>query len=193
MFKAFPEEAERIMHIRDMGQTPLTNTAEQLARLLMTEYDKKFPMVTEMLNSEMEKADVIGEVRTELGRRITFDHNRATTKSGLDTTKMNAYKKNQRFGSYKALNYYNQGTAADIMKAGMVKAYEEGIFDEDRLGMPHLTVHDELDLSYHPDMYKELMYLKEAMENAIELSVPIIVDVEVGKNWGSVKELKNSA
>jgi len=174
MLRSF-DDAERTELIKNMGFIPLTNTAEQLARILMTRYDERFTMVTDQLNAEMELAEMTGETRTELGRRITFNE-RTISKNG------------QRYhGSYKALNYYNQGTAADIMKSGMVLAWEDGLFNEERLGAPHLTVHDELDLSYHPDMEGDIKDLKFIMEQAVQLNVPIVVDEEYGTNWGDVK------
>jgi len=44
---------------------------------------------------------------------------------------------------HKSLNAKIQGSAADIMKKAMVDLYKSGVFDE--IGIPHLTVHDELD------------------------------------------------
>jgi len=189
MFKAFNAE-ERDEAVRKLGYTPLTNTAEQLARLLITMYDERFPMVMNQLQKELKLADKTGEVRTQLGRRITFDlKSHKQTQQGMSAELAAKLHGDERFGSYKALNYYNQGTSADIMKMGMVLAWEDGLFVPSRLGAPHLTVHDELDFSYHPDMRKDLDNLKIIMQEAIQLSVPIIVDEEFGTNWGNVKEI----
>jgi DNA polymerase I-like protein with 3'-5' exonuclease and polymerase domains len=91
----------------------------------------------------------------------------------------------QRFGTYKAFNAIDQGSAADIMKKAMVDCYEAGIFDK----LPcHLTVHDELDVSVPRtkegrEAFKEMVHL---MENTYKLKVPMIVDSDTGDNWGDV-------
>ena len=94
------------------------------------------------------------------------------------------YGKIQRAFTHKALNRKLQGGAADVMKKAMVDVYEAGIFDE--VGYPLLTVHDELDFDDTGDLdnpvWKEMMRL---METCIpEISVPIKVDMDIGKNWG---------
>jgi hypothetical protein len=54
-------------------------------------------------------------------------------------------------------------------------------------GAPHLTVHDELDGSYHDDKAgrEALRELKHLMETCVELRVPLRVDAGTGPNWGS--------
>ena len=83
------------------------------------------------------------------------------------------------------MNRRLQGSAADLMKKAMVDAHKAGIFD--RVGFPHITVHDELDFSYHDDYKEDFLDLKNIMENAIPLKVPVIADFEFGSNWGNVK------
>lgn len=76
-----------------------------------------------------------------------------------------------------------QGTAADIMKKAMVDADEKGLFEILDL---HLTVHDELDVSFDPNKkidVEALQELKETMEKTVSLSVPIKVDCHTGRNW----------
>jgi len=70
-----------------------------------------------------------------------------------------------------------------------VDAYESGLFNE-LGGVPHLTVHDELDNSYHPDTWKALKRLQTCMEEAITLNVPIVLDMESGSNWANVRRMK---
>jgi hypothetical protein len=53
--------------------------------------------------------------------------------------------------------------------------------------MPHLQVHDELDISVgSPEQIKKI---KDIMETCVELRVPIKVDVEIGPNWGDAKDI----
>ncbi|MCB1212672.1 MAG: hypothetical protein KDK40_00055, partial [Chlamydiia bacterium] len=77
-----------------------------------------------------------------------------------------------------------QGTAADLIKIAMIsvdrRLREEGVKTK-----MILQVHDELIFEV-PQGECELvkMWVKEEMEGAMELKVPLIVDVAVGKNWG---------
>jgi len=60
----------------------------------------------------------------------------------------------------------------------MLELYKTGI-------IPHIQVHDELDISVKDD--KEAKRIVEIMESAVELEVPNKVDYESGKNWGDIK------
>jgi DNA polymerase I-like protein with 3'-5' exonuclease and polymerase domains len=82
----------------------------------------------------------------------------------------------KRAFTYKALNKLIQGSAADMTKKAMVDLYKEGI-------IPHIQVHDELDISVDGNADK----IKEIMESAVELEVPNKVDYESGPNWGNIK------
>lgn len=87
--------------------------------------------------------------------------------------------------SRKLHSFFNrliQGSAADIMKTGMVEAHERGLFN---VLIPHLTVHDEMDCSIPPTKEgKEAQSeLTHVMEQAVKLDVPLIVDCHTGANW----------
>ena len=82
----------------------------------------------------------------------------------------------KRAFTYKALNKLIQGSAADMTKKAMVDLYKEGI-------IPHIQVHDELDISVNNNADK----IKEIMESAVDLEVPNKVDYESGPNWGTIK------
>jgi len=75
-----------------------------------------------------------------------------------------------------------QGSAADIMKKGMLDAYNKGLFEELVL---HLTVHDELDTSFRDNKAgnEALRELTHTLENTVKLDVPILVDCHTGDNW----------
>lgn len=54
-----------------------------------------------------------------------------------------------------------------------------------------LQVHDELLFECDPKIIKAVaIMIKEKMENALKLSVPVVVDLKVGPNWGEMKQLK---
>jgi len=60
----------------------------------------------------------------------------------------------------------------------MIELYKEKI-------IPHIQVHDELDVSVKDD--KEAKKIVKIMESAVELEVPNKVDYESGENWGNIK------
>ena len=82
----------------------------------------------------------------------------------------------KRAFTYKALNKLIQGSAADMTKKAMIELHKEGI-------IPHIQVHDELDISVDNNADK----IKDIMEFAVELEVPNKVDYESGPNWGTIK------
>lgn len=105
-----------------------------------------------------------GYIETVLGRRARLNH------------------KNK---SYIMINRLIQGSAADILKKAINDIYTEGLFD---VALPHLTVHDELDLSIpkSKEGREATKAIKNTMETAVKLNVPIIVDAAIGNNWQDV-------
>lgn len=157
-------------------------------------YATSFPAAKRVMQECSTKASTTGEIRTILNRRSTFElWEPAGRRKGFAlpfAQAVESYGTNiRRHKTYKALNRKLQGSAADLLKKGMLDAYKEGLFAPDRLGFPHVTVHDELDFSYHPDQREDAYLLKIIIENAIKLKVPVIMDAEVGTNWGNVKEI----
>lgn len=88
-----------------------------------------------------------------------------------------------------AVNMPVQGTAADVMKLAMIAVHEQieaGKIDARMV----LQVHDELVFEVHKDNIKKAAkQIKAIMENVVDLNVPLLVDVEVGMNWGDLKDL----
>ena len=91
------------------------------------------------------------------------------------------------FAERMAMNTPIQGTAADIMKLAMIAVagrLREGNFKSRIL----LQVHDELVLeAVEPEIPTLAAMLKEEMEGAAKLSVPLVVDIHTGKNWAEAK------
>lgn len=80
-----------------------------------------------------------------------------------------------------------QGTAADIIKKAMIQA-REAIRQQGLKSRMLLQVHDELVVeapTSEMDIVKRL--LQSAMENAVQLSVPLLVDIKQGKTWAETK------
>lgn len=88
-----------------------------------------------------------------------------------------------------AVNMPIQGTAADLMKMAMIAIHRElpKISADSRM---LLQVHDELVFEVPTaDVHRVASFVKETMETIEKLSVPIVVDVSTGKNWGEMNKL----
>ena len=91
------------------------------------------------------------------------------------------------FGERVAMNAPIQGTAADIIKIAMVKAYN-ALSENCPEARLILQVHDELICEVPESMAdKAAQILKDEMENAVSLSVPLRADVKIGKSWFETK------
>jgi DNA polymerase I-like protein with 3'-5' exonuclease and polymerase domains len=167
-----------------MGKNKLQaelGVSKENAEDLFRTYHDKVPFVKMLMESVMRRAQDKGRVRTLLGRRCRFNlwepnqfgihralpHEEALAEHGPGI---------KRAFTYKALNKLIQGSAADMTKKAMVDLYKEGI-------IPHIQVHDELDISVSDNADK----IKKIMESAVQLEVPNKVDYESGPNWGTIK------
>lgn len=162
------------------------------AKHLFDSYHAAVPFARETMQYYMDMIDRIGYVSTFAGRRSQFP--KWTSRAWRDDAEamdfedaLMEYGRVKRAFSHKGLNRVLQGGAADIMKRAMVRCFEDGIFDA--TGIPLLTVHDELDFvdDGAPDsVWAEMAHIMETC--APELSIPIMVDHEVGRSWGEVVE-----
>lgn len=157
-------------------------------------YHAGAPYVKATMTSVSEDADRDGYVRTILGRKGYFD-TYVPTRGGYGEIALPFERAVAKWGYniskdklYKAINYKIQGSAADCMKMAMVSGVRSGIFDE--VGVPRLTVHDELVFSVEErtPRYEEAMreYVHMA-ENCLPFSVPILFDSGYGTTWGNAK------
>jgi DNA polymerase-1 len=145
------------------------------AKKYIQSYLNSFPRVTEFMDETVENAKRDGYVKTIFGRRRYIPELSATNKIM------------QAFGKRAAMNAPIQGAAADIIKLAMVKVYRR--FAEE---MPDarliLQVHDELILEVPEEQAERAAeILKEEMESAVNLAVPMTVDAHCGKSWYDAK------
>jgi DNA polymerase I-like protein with 3'-5' exonuclease and polymerase domains len=151
---------------------------------LMNAYHRRAPFIKPLSDGCMRQAASTGEIRTLLGRKRRF-----TAWSVWDREKKEfavVYKRvpgARRAFTHAALNARIQGSAADIMKKAMVDVYESGVIAE--IGIPQLTVHDELDGSFPKTKRgrEAVKEMKRIMENVVKLLVPLRADLGTGKNW----------
>ena len=89
----------------------------------------------------------------------------------------------RQFGERAAMNAPIQGTAADIMKIAMIDVYH-GLKEAGLRSKLILQVHDELLIETYEDEIEQVKeILSSKMKHAAELSVPLEVDLNTGKNW----------
>lgn len=140
------------------------------AQKYMDLYFQRYPGVQQFMTDIREKAKAQGYVETLFGRRLYLP----------DINSSNAMR---RKGAERvAINAPMQGTAADIIKRAMIKIDEVIRHDPDIEMI--MQVHDELVFevrSEKVEFFRE--QIKQHMEAAAELVVPLIVEVGVGQNW----------
>jgi len=157
---------------------------------LLNEYHRRAPFIKPLSGIYQDQAEEHGEITTLLGRKRRFNKwqvKGVVDKQGIPILFDKRVANSQRAFTYRALNAYIQGSAADVLKQAMVLLWEGGVCDV--LGAPHLTVHDELDVSVPKnkvgrEAFKEMVH---TMETAVDLAIPLLVDHGLGKNWGEAK------
>ncbi len=88
-----------------------------------------------------------------------------------------------------AINMPVQGTAADIMKIAMIRTAERLAAEKLNARMI-LQVHDELVLEVEQShVARAAAAVRESMENAFELSAPLLTELQVGPNWAEMEPL----
>lgn len=154
---------------------------------IINEYHAKAPFIRPLMNDVSRRAGQTGIIRTLLGRQRNFNkwEKREGKRLLLSDVQQPGY---SRAFLHKALNALIQGSAADVMKKAMVDCYEAGLFDV--IGIPMLTVHDELDgdfEEYNPQHVEALNEVRHIMQTCVELKVPLIADMKTGNNWMECK------
>lgn len=129
------------------------------AQSILDAFDAGVPFLKLMAKFCSERAKQYGYIKTPTGRRSRFP-----------------VQNGQRMFLHKAFNRLVQGTSACMMKTSMVSMYEM-----DNI-VPLATVHDENDISWGEQRIVDLAV--KHMVESFPLSVPIVVDVATGNNWG---------
>ena len=154
------------------------------AEVLLGQYHEKVPFIKGLQDQCARVAMDRGYIRTLAGRRCHFDLWEHKYDKSVPLPLEEAREKYgdvlKRSYTYKALNRLIQGSAADMTKLAMLGLWEEGI-------VPHVQVHDEVDISIQDD--EQAAKVSRIMENCVELAVPLVVDTELGPNWGSTEEI----
>ncbi|HLV09696.1 MAG TPA: DNA polymerase I, partial [Halanaerobiales bacterium] len=150
---------------RDLG------ISRQAAEEYIERYFNRFTGVKEYMSRIIEQAKEEGYVTTIMNRRRYIPEIRSR----------NYHRRS--FAERTAINTPIQGSAADIMKVAMIRVYKH-LKEKEYQSRLLLQVHDELVIETPEDeLDRVAREVKEEMEIAAKLDVPLIADVQTGTNW----------
>ncbi len=161
--------------ISDFGLGEQLGIGRKEAKAYIEQYLEEYSGIKKYMGDVVEKAQQKGYAETQFGR-----------KRYIQELKSNNYMVRE-FGKRAAMNTPIQGTAADIMKIAMIKVYNE-IKKRNLKSKIVLQVHDEMMIEApieEKEQIKEI--LKQSMETAVTLKVPLIADISEASNWYDCK------
>ena len=154
---------------RDLG------ISKKEAGKYIDDYFLAYPRMKEFLDGLVAEGKEAGEVKTMYGRIRPIPE--------LSSSNF----MQRQFGERIAMNSPIQGTAADIIKIAMIRVSDE-LKKQNMKSRMILQVHDELLIEAAEEEVDEVKkILKEEMEHAASLSVPLLADMHTGKNWYEAK------
>jgi len=153
---------------------------EDEARSFIEDYFTRYPKIKKFIDGIIKEAQSRGYVKTITGRvRYLPDIN----SSNRDL---------REFSFRQAINTPIQGTAADIIKIAMVNIFKE-FGKEELFSKLILQVHDELVFDVNKKELKKVVdIVKDNMENSINLVVPLVANLKIGKNWLELSPLTSN-
>lgn len=151
------------------------NIPRKEAKEYMDIYFNRYPNIKKYLDGVIESTTENGYITTMFNRRRFIKEIESSNKI------------TKALGERLAMNAPIQGTAADIIKIAMIRVYNR--LKEEKLNSKLiLQVHDELILNVKQSENEKVMQIvKEEMENAVKLSVPLDVDINEGITWYEAK------
>ena len=164
-----------IYGISSFGLSENLGITPKEAKMFIDNYFESYPGIKEYMDKTIEKAYDDGYVKTLMGRRRYIEE--------LKNKNVFIRKSGERI----ALNTPIQGTSADIIKKAMIDISKE--FKKRNIKSKMiLQVHDELVFDCLKEEVDEVSSIvKDLMENAVELNVPLKVDLESGNDWYQAK------
>ena len=161
--------------ISDFGLGEQLGIGRKKAKQYIDEYLEQYSGIKRFMDNIIERAKEQGYVETLFHRRRY-----------IPELKSNNYMVRQ-FGSRAAMNTPIQGTAADIMKIAMIKVYKK-IKEQGLKSKIVLQVHDEMMIEVPIDEKEQVeKIMKESMESAATLKVPLIAEISSADNWYECK------
>jgi DNA polymerase-1 len=160
-----------IYGVSAFGLSNQTSLSRGEAKELIETYYETYPKLRSYMDSQIHFARENGYVETVLGRRRYLK----------DINSRNAVVRGA--AERNAVNAPIQGSAADIIKLAMINIYKR-FQKENFKSKMLLQVHDELVFDAHKDELETIKpIIKQEMENAFKLAVPLDVEIGVGENW----------
>ena len=134
-------------------------------------YFSRYPGVKDYMERTRERAREQGYVETVFGRRLYLPDINASNMQ------------RRQYAERTAINAPMQGTAADIIKLAMINLDEAIVTQQHDIRMI-MQVHDELVFEVNNRIVEYgVNLIREKMVSAVELTIPLVVDVGVGSNW----------
>ncbi len=164
-----------IYGISDYGLAQDIGCSRSQAKQYIEVYFERFPMVKSYMDGNVNFAKQNGYITTLMGRRRKIPE--------LASTNYNV----RQFGERASMNMPLQGTASDIIKIAMNRVYA-ALKQNNLESKLILQIHDELIVDCKKEEVTQVVnILREEMEGAVRLSVPLKVDVNMGSNWFDCK------
>ena len=161
--------------ISDFGLGEQLGIGRKAAKAYIDQYLEEYSGIKKYMEEIVEKAKQKGYAETKFGR-----------KRYIQELKSNNYMIRE-FGKRAAMNTPIQGTAADIMKIAMIKVLKE-IKEKNLKSKIVLQVHDEMMIEAPIEEKEQIkQILKQSMESAARLKVPLIADISEASNWYDCK------
>ena len=161
--------------ISDFGLGEQLGIGRKAAKTYIDQYLEEYSGIKKYMEDVVEKAKQKGYAETKFGR-----------KRYIQELKSNNYMIRE-FGKRAAMNTPIQGTAADIMKIAMIKVFRE-IKERNLKSKIVLQVHDEMMIEAPIEEKEQIkQILKQSMESAVTLKVPLIADISEAINWYDCK------
>lgn len=161
--------------IGDFSLAQDLNITKAEAKRYIDNYLERYPKVKEYMDKVINEAENKQYVTTILNRRRFIPEITASNKIL------------KALGKRLAMNAPIQGSAADIIKLAMVNVYKE-LTERNLKSKLILQVHDELILNVYKDELNEVTTLvRKEMEEVLDLSVPLEVDINIGETWYEAK------
>ena len=156
------------------GLQQATDLSREEAELFISTYFNRYPGVKQYIEMTKKQAAALGYVQTLLGRRRYIPEINSTNRLAREAAER------------MAINMPIQGTSADIIKIAMINLHQEMVKRKMKALMM-LQVHDELVFEVPPEEMEVLKKLvEEIMPAAMKLSIPLKIDIKIGKNWGEM-------
>jgi DNA polymerase-1 len=163
-----------IYGMSDYGLEQATNLSREEAAQFIALYFEKYPKVKEYLEATKEQARKLGYVQTVLGRRRFLPEINSSNRMVREAAER------------MAINAPVQGSSADIIKIAMINLHRE-IERRNLKSKMLLQIHDELLFEVPEGEVEEMKSLvTELMPRAVELRVPVKIDIKLGKNWAEM-------